>query len=174
VFVRLFLGVGRLYASASSGTSELNLKGTGVGLGVAVGGALVDNLILYGEFSFLSVESPTRTIDGVASNTSDVGISSGAIGPGLAYYFPSLNLYLSATVGMSKADTRDRGSNTTIASTDWGFGFSGMVGKEFWVSTNWGLGVAFQYRHAKMRDHGGDSPFIYENDLALVGSATFN
>jgi len=174
VYVRLFLGVGRLYASVSEGTDELKLKGTGGAFGVAVGGALVDNVILYGELNFVSVDGPTRTVNGTQIDAGDVSVTTGSIGPGVAYYFPEINLYLSSTVGFSKVNTTDRQSNTTTGSSDWGFGFSGMVGKEFWVSTNWGLGAALQYRYARMHDHGENSPFIYENDFALVGSATFN
>jgi opacity protein-like surface antigen len=106
---------------------------------------------------------------------SDVSISDATIGPGLAYYFPAINLYVSGTVGFSKATVESRQSNILLGASDWGFGAAAMVGKEFWLSANWGLGAALQYRYARLRDQGGDSaPLVTESDFALVVSATFN
>jgi len=161
--------------STSDGNNTGKLSGGGVSLSVAVGGAVVENLIIYGEFYFLSVDDPTRTVNGSSSTASGVTMAGGGFGPGLAYYFQPINLYLSATVGFSKVDAEDKDTNLQFASTKWGFGFSTLLGKEFWVSDNWGLGAALQFHWASMEDNApAPAPRIHANALSLLFSSTFN
>jgi len=170
------LGVGRLSVSVSDGSNTGKISGGGVSVGVAVGGAVIENLIIYGEFYFLSVDDPTRSANGGSSSTlSGVSMNGGGIGPGLAYYFQPINLYLSATVGFSKVDVQDKDSNIQFASTKWGFGFSTLLGKEFWVSDNWGLGAALQFHWASMEDN-APTPVgrVHANAISLLFSSTYN
>jgi hypothetical protein len=178
-FVRLFIGGGRLAMSGSSGGLDLGVHGAALSTGVSVGGAIVENLIVYGEFFFLDAQDPTLTINGQGGATNGIAMVMVGIGPGLAYYFQPINIYLAATVAASKLQLQDTnqtgGGNQVIASTRWGYGLNTMVGKEFWVSDNWGLGVALQFNYGNMQDNGDASaPRIKSNAFSLLFSSTFN
>jgi hypothetical protein len=65
-----------------------------------------------------------------------------------------------------------------VGKSDLGFGVNASVGKEWWVSENWGVGAALQFMAATMKDHqvfAGDSkPTWTAIGFALLFSATFN
>ena len=74
------------------------------------------------------------------------------------YYFMPANIYVSAAVATMNFQASDSNGKTTYTS-DYGVGFEGMVGKEFWVSEHWGLGGALEFVAATaMKDH--DDPSI--------------
>ena len=117
-------------------------------------------------------------IDGVelgeAENTS---LSFPFFGIGLTYYFMPVNLYLTGAVGFSYAqvevDGVDRGSS------DVGFGLNVDLGKEWWVSDNWGLGIAGRLWFSEVPDEAG-VPGVAVTDvdlsfraLAILFSATY-
>jgi hypothetical protein len=56
--------------------------------------------------------------------------------------------------------------------TKTGFGFNLMVGKEWWVSDNWGLGVALQLLLAGAKDRDGTE--WDSGALAVLFTATHN
>jgi hypothetical protein len=50
-----------------------------------------------------------------------------------------------------------------------------MVGKEWWVTQDWGLGLAGQFQVASMKDHpDGVSTRMTAETFSLLFSATFN
>jgi hypothetical protein len=55
-----------------------------------------------------------------------------------------INLYLTAAVGPGWLTLRVDGDDETRG-TDTGFGFDFDIGKEWWVSDNWGLGLAGRF-----------------------------
>jgi len=57
------------------------------------------------------------------------------VGPGVSYYFEALNLYTSFTLALTRIF--GKGTNSEL-----GLGTNLVVGKEWWLSTNWGTGVA--------------------------------
>ena len=79
----------------------------------------------------------------------------------------------SSQISLQNAD------NEEVADTEYGPGLSLVVGKEWWVSDNWGLGVAAQLYAARMKDRepavaGGDAPTWRALGLNLLFSASFN
>ena len=65
-----------------------------------------------------------------------------AFGGGLTYYIMPANVYLAGSVGFGQAVFEDyRGA---VDGSDLGLGVNLMVGKEWWVGSDWGLGVAGQ------------------------------
>jgi hypothetical protein len=89
---------------------------------------------------------PERKQTGYASETaSDQELDLFSVGPGVAYYFEPLGLYLSGTVTLAWMTMDDKNSDDdskTRRISDSGIGTSLTVGKEWWVSSNWGLGMA--------------------------------
>ena len=145
VYVHLHLGGGFTSISGSDGNGgTLKLSGGGPSFAVAVGGGVAPNLALFGTLFFTSSTQPH-----VSSSGNDIGQASGdalvgGIGAGIAYYFMPANIYLSGAVAAMSFQADDANGNSTYTSNA-GFGFQGMVGKEFWVSDHWGLGAALEF-----------------------------
>ncbi len=140
--------------SASSGDTSLSVHGGGAGFGVAVGGAVAQNVIIYGTLVDSVASSPTftETFAGQTSTATANNASAGVvgIGAGLAYYLDS-NVFFAGSLLASRLVINDS-NNNPIARTDLGFTFEGLVGKEWWASDNWGLGVSAQVMAGVMKD----------------------
>jgi hypothetical protein len=96
-------------------------------------------------------------------------------GPGLAYYLEPLNLYLSGSMQFSQVTANDNSSssNANADLTDTGFGASFMAGKEWWVSSNWGLGAATMLHFASMKLKNYDGRMT-ATGISVLFSATYN
>jgi len=173
LYLRMGLGVGYLRSSTNIAGSDLKLSGTAFGLDFALGGAVTQDLIIFGEFAFLSVDSPTVTYGGVSGNANGVSFDHIGFGPGIAYYIEPANVYLSGSLIFGKLQTQQNGSNTVSGQTDMGLGANLLVGKEWWVSPQWGLGVALQFMLASNKD-GADNATYSTLGTSLSFSATFN
>jgi len=173
LYLRMGLGVGYLQTSASFAGSDLKLSGTAFGLDFALGGAVTPNLVIFGEFAFLSVDSPTVTYGGASGDANGASFDHIGFGPGIAYYIEPANVYLSGALIFGKLQTHESGSNTVTGQTDMGLGANLMVGKEWWVSPQWGLGAALQLMLASNKD-GADNTTYSTVGAALAFSATFN
>ena len=172
-YLRMGLGGGYLQSSGSmAGTGELKLSGAAVGLDFALGGVVSPNLILFGELAFLSVSSPTVTLNGASGSANGVSFDHIGFGPGLAYYVEPANVYVSGALIFGKLQIQND-NNTVTAQTKMGFGANLMVGKEWWVSPQWGLGAALQLMLASNQDNGADVTYSTLG-VALAFSATFN
>jgi hypothetical protein len=168
-YMRLSLGGG---GASSSGAGE-KYSGGSAAFGAAFGGAITEHLILYGEFFFHTVPSPTFESYGV-SQTVDADLGILGVGPGVAYYFMPLNLYLSGTFLLQQVQLSDpNDSSNSVNLTNTGVGFSLMAGKEWWVSADWGLGVAAQFLFGSAKDRYVDARWT-SKALAIMFSATYN
>jgi hypothetical protein len=121
----------------------------------------------------MGVPDPKTSTGGNSGTATGVTLNMIGFGPGLAYYFEPTNLYLSATLNFSQITLTDSKTNNQLAETEIGYGFSGMVGKEWWVSTDWGLGLAAQFQLASVKVKNVDSRMTGMG-FALLFSATYN
>jgi hypothetical protein len=165
--------------SASSGVDSSKFTGGSVSFGVAVGGAITDNLILFGTLASSTITNPTFTQNGQSVTTSNLNVDYFGLGIGLAYYVMPTNLYLAGSIlacGLEATETNPNGgADTTIAQTNTGVGFEGLVGKEWWVSDNWGLGVAAEVLYGRMKANIDVNPPTWTAAaFSLLFSATFN
>jgi hypothetical protein len=180
-YLRLQAGVGYLTTSASYQGSTQNMSGPGVSYSAAFGGAIAPNLILYGEVLGMIVPDPSVSYGGVSTTSSGTTMALVGLGPGLAYYLEPTNLYLSGTVTLSHLEVSYNYYSDDYYYSDYtpstesytGVGFSAVVGKEWWVSTNWGLGAALQFHFASMQDDNSDV-WMTSYGFALLFSSTFN
>lgn len=162
-------GFGSLSAS-DAGVREGSLV---VGLGVDVGGAVIENLIvrgrLRGAVSYYR-DNPFGT------NTL---YSFGTAGAGIDYYFMPINIYLGGTVsvaGISRAD------EDNVNRSKAGIGFDLDAGKEWWISRTWGIGIALRATYmdvapANLLKAAGIRPSdsrLRSLHVGLQFSATFN
>jgi hypothetical protein len=174
------MGPAVLHASWKEGTYDWSVTGTGFAIAVALGGSVLPNLVVYAELTHSVAIGPTLKVNDLSTTLADYDVDLAGFGPGAAYYLVPANLYFSATIALSKLTTEyngpsgSEGSGTGLAIfTNTDIGATLMVGKEWWVSANWGLGVAGIGYLASMKITNGDSRVTAEA-LSLVLSATYN
>ena len=145
--IRLALGFGYATSSTSadvgSGKQDLAVKGGAMLVSVALGGAVVENMIIQGEIFGGNLFSTAISIDNKNVDTSSkTSESIFGIGPGLTYYIMPINVYLSASLGIGSLEMEFKG---TKFETKTGIATNLKIGKEWWLSNNWGLGLGGQF-----------------------------
>jgi hypothetical protein len=166
------MGGGYLTTFGSYQGSTITMSGGAISFATAVGGAIVTDLILYGEFSMMMVPSPHMSGPGGSGTASGetMGMYSG--GPGVAYFYAPANAYLSASVTFSGFDLSDDKTNEDLLKGN-GVGSSIVIGKEWWISSDWSLGTAFRLQYASMKLENHDV-WMTALGFGLCFSATFN
>jgi hypothetical protein len=171
-YLRLQGGGGYLTTSEKVLGSTATVSGGAGAFSVSIGAAVIRDLIIYGEILGMVVSDPHVSYESQSGTASGVTMDCFGFGPGVTYYFEPINMYLSASVLFSQVSASSSKSNA-VAETNMGFGFSLDIGKEWWVSTNWGLGPAFKFQFASMKEKGG-GPQMTALGFALLFSATYN
>jgi len=180
-FMRLNVGPGYLTASETFAGATDTYSGFGLTLGAAFGGVIAPNLILYGEVFGTTVPDPDYSVSGTTGAAPLTGLDMTMVGfgPGIAYYLQPINVYLSGTLVFSRISFTETSTDYTLGSTDIGFGGSFMAGKEWWITADWGLGIAGQLFVGTMRDHPEYDRIVYDARMrafafSLLFSATYN
>jgi hypothetical protein len=172
-FARGHFGIGVTSLSATRAGVKNTLSGGALALGGAVGGVVARNLILYGAFFVTDVGNPNLDVGGTSTATDVTDVSFGGFGPGVAYYFEPINLYLSGTLGLSAFQASDS-AGVRRDSSKTGLALELSVGKEWWASHDWGLGLAAQLLFASVKDQDDPSMTWSIGSLSLLFSATYN
>lgn len=180
LYIRGAIGPAVLHASWKEGTYDWSVTGTGFAIAVALGGSVLPNLVIYAELTHSVASDPTRKVDDLSTTLTNYDVDLAGFGPGAEYYLVPANLYFSGTIAFSKLTSRyngpsgSEGTGSDLAIfTNTGIGATLMVGKEWWVSANWGMGVAGIVHLASMKITNEDSRVTAEA-LSLVLSATYN
>jgi len=139
------IGAGRYL----SRTDSESLSGVGIPVALALGGAVMENLIVAPELWLAVLPSP-NVPEGVHASafTSGWGLN-------ITYYFMPSNVYVTMTPSYVHVDSFRGcpaggdycpGSNPPAYSLGANtFGMRTAVGKEWWVSTHWGIGAAIEF-----------------------------
>jgi hypothetical protein len=169
-YLRLQLGGG--YNQASAVGEDLAIKGAAAALNIELGYAIVENFILYGRLGGTSVTSPDIELGDVTVEGTDDDVSSDFTGVGLGatYYFMPINVYVSGAITASELTITEDGED--LARTDSGPALHLGVGKEWWVSRNWGIGVGAEVVFGRIRSEGNDDWDVTSGIVFLSG--TFN
>ena len=172
-FLRFAATGGRLGMSESTAAAQLSASGNASGFGASIGGAVIENLIVFGEIAALDARADV-TVTGTPYDAQGAALSLWWFGPGIAYYLEPTNIFFSATIVFSKLDLlADDG--TLLTRTSRGVGLNVTAGKEWWISANWGLGLGVQLQYGRMHDWVPDpSPLVHANLISLLATATFN
>jgi hypothetical protein len=120
-------------------------------LGISIGSAVSENLILAGRLFVISTPNPTVSFSSVSGNTSKTTLSTVGLGPELAYYIMPINVYLSATLALTRQMLE---YDDMSGSSDMGFGAQFGLGKQWWVGEHWSLGIGGQFTYASNPDSG--------------------
>jgi hypothetical protein len=165
IFVRAWLGPG--YTSMKR-ESTLDVSGAGGSFGIAAGVALQENLIVFGQVFDDIATNPTVEVEGESLGEGDFNAGV-VVGAGVSYYFMPSNIYVAGALTATKLTVQHDGDE--IGDSDFGPGVSFMVGKEWWVSNNVGLGVALHLFGGDMED---DGTGWFATAAAIAFSATYN
>jgi hypothetical protein len=179
-FLRMTFGVGWGTSELDgSGTAERDWFGPGFAASFDLGASLVENLILHLRLRHASVTWPTLTYDGEERpGRTGVLASQVMVGLGIQYYFMPLNLFVGAAAGIAGIEAvverRDLPDQRYNGGT--GLAFDLDLGKEWWVSENWALGVAARLSLARVPapDETGDSAVFDATFGALLFTATYH
>ena len=170
-FLRMATGFGYAQTSAEFAGTKEKFKGGSGAANLAIGGVVATNLALHGTFFGWFSQNPDVTI-GPISGEYGGDVTSSGIGAGVTYYLMPSNVYLSATLGGSQLEFNPSGGGTT--STDWGFAFDFNLGKEWWVSNNWALGLSGDVGFHDIPDASVNGADWGGYNFAILFSATFN
>jgi hypothetical protein len=152
-----------------------SVLGWGVPFALSAGFALTRSWVLFGEFYQAQVRHPSSDYFGELADLELV-----AVGPGVTFYLLPHNVSASASFSLSKVGFRSaRPMDTrygTSVTSHWGVTGRLSLGKEWWVSSDWGVGFAAEALLGRMP--GGelnDEQFIYTvKGFALTLTASFN
>jgi hypothetical protein len=178
-YIRLHLGFGYTSMWTNTAGTSWKISGDSAAIGLAVGGAITENLIIYGALSGTTISNPDVSFGGVSGGTGNGDADSFGFGGGVAYYIQPTNLYVAGTLLANQLQLSDSGGKATNE-TDFGFGIEGLIGKEWWVSENWGLGIAGRAHFASMKDKTSGMGLTGTNAtwktgaFSLLFSATYN
>ncbi|SES99066.1 outer membrane beta-barrel protein [Stigmatella erecta] len=169
-FLRLQLGGGYNHADAVS--ADLKLKGGAAGFNAEIGGALTRNFILYGKLWGAAAPGPDiEAGEGLIRGDDDVSLNFSAIGLGASYYIMPSNFYVSGALSFTQLSISVDGER--VGETDPGGGLHLGLGKEWWVSDNWGLGLGAEVMFGRIRSDDSNDDWNIANVL-VVFSATYN
>lgn len=173
--LRLTLGLGYGVVTESAGPAgTFKLTGASGSFSIDVGGAVTENAVIHARIADFFEFSPHVTANGRdQGDAQNVSVGGVFVGPAFTYYFMPVNLYLTGAVGMSWIRAANADENTSYTS-DIGLGLNADVGKEWWVSDNWGLGVAGRFWYTHATDKEASINVKYDmTGFALLFSATY-
>jgi hypothetical protein len=168
LFFRPDLGIGYLHMSATEGGNDDAAYGAAGAFGIAIGGAIQPNHILAFHLWDAVISNPTFSSNGTSASPGNSAAGLIAFGPEYTFYSET-NFYFSLSPGLSRLHLESGGVG---ADSDWGFGLRAAVGKEWWVSDNWGLGLVGQLSFSANSDNGVATWTTWGATLAF--SATYN
>jgi len=160
-FLRPHVGFG--YMSTSGQGTEL--RGLAFRAGIMVGAAVVENLVVFGEFAFGI--SASANYDGpiLPAPGERAGLTAALFGAGVAYYIMPFNLHVSLAADFlaMQITIGDR----AILPEPSGFAFHVTLGKEWYFARRWALGIAAQSEVGFVGDY-----VLF--GVGLAGTITFN
>jgi hypothetical protein len=174
-FFRALLGGGTASTTYTSPNStEYEFSGSASLSILQIGGAISENLILFFELSSHGMIDPDVEVNGSTTSSQNMEMSVSSSGIGLSYYIMPANVYLSGSLALGTSNVE---TDTSKGSTENGFATNLIIGKEWWVSKNWGIGVAAIYHYSKMNDQkdaSGEAGDVKNNYYGIAFSATYN
>jgi hypothetical protein len=156
-----------------AGASDYKYSGVGGNFGIALGGAINRNFVLFGELFALDVTNPNFTANGSTQSTTNANLSMAAWGLGAAYYIDPVNAFVSATLGLGKVTfSYDDLGQSYSDDSNWGIMTRFAFGKEWWVGSQWALGAAAEAGVGHMSVP--DAEAVTTSEFSLLFSVTCN
>lgn len=148
---------------------ENQIRGPASMLSIGIGHTAAEDLAIHAEIFQGSLIDPESFQDGKSAGVAEGRYALTGMGAGLTYYFMPVNLYLSGSVGLTVLHAH---IGPWSFESDVGLGVDFLLGKEWWVSDDWGIGIAgqFMYSHVPSRFDGAHASFAG----GLLFTATYN
>ncbi len=159
-FVRGLPGGGYLELSREGRSG----RGLALGIGVQIGFAVVENLILFGEFWYRGVSSANGEGLTPAASTATSTLNAIGGGAGLGYYFMPFNFHVALVFDVAYGELT---WDATYYDGRGGFGGHLILGKEWWLARQLGLGIAADVVVCGLEDY-----VLF--GAGLLGTVTFN
>lgn len=172
LYVSNAIGFG--YSKFKNDDEENSIIANGFGFSVShkIGYAVCPDLILHANLLTVFYSHLEMRRDNVSLYAEHIpNLRSVRLGLGATYYLTEFgNMFVGGSAGVVGylLDLPKMSGSTGPQ----GFGFSFEVGREFWVSENWGLGVAFVYNSASLNDR--VDGIFNSSSMHLMLTATFN
>jgi hypothetical protein len=149
---------------------DIELSGAASDFTITLGGIVKENLALHGTIFSAVMTDPDIEIAGLGSDTVDGTMGIIGYGGGLTYWFMPANVFMSASFGLGRL----RADNDYFDFySDWGFAMEATVGKDWFVSNRWGLGVAGGFTFHNVGDPEVDESWS-GSSFTIRFNATFN
>jgi hypothetical protein len=169
-FLRLQPGIGVLKAWTER--PELRLSSNTLHLGLDVGGVAARNFVVFGR---LYAQAPTRPSVDTAGGVTELsrwGGYLGGAGAGVSYYFAD-NFFATGALTLSRQGFYQAQGAGFDLDSETGAALHAGIGKEWWVSSNWALGVSLELLGAYLPDAERTSHWRLGGG-AVQFSATYN
>jgi hypothetical protein len=137
-FLRVAPGVG-FASSKFAEADEMEFRGLSGHADIAIGAMIRPNLAFHANVGGWTLDNPTLRINEREEDLEDTSFALFSYGGGFTWYFGKSNVYVTAWGGAAELDFAQGGSEET---SDTGFAAGFGVGKEWWVSDRWGIGVS--------------------------------
>lgn len=152
------------------GATSFEYSGFALGFSLDLGASPTDDLVIHARLADVVNPSPSVSMDGTdLGEAQDLSLIANLFGVGITYYFMPINFYVTGVIGPSWLTLSDQTSDTSDSS-DVGFGLNLDLGKEWWVSDNWGLGLAGRFWLTTL-EHQSDSAVPVDYMLLAFGVA---
>jgi hypothetical protein len=169
-FFRVAPGGGYSRSAVEEGGDRLALKGASGSIDFAIGAVVANNFAIHATVGGWGLVDPKVEFNGLEEDTRDTSLTMVTFGGGFTYYLGPSNVYLTASAGAAKLSLDLEGESSD---SDTGFAFDVGIGKEWWVSDRWGLGVSATAGYHSIPPGDAESHFKGPS-FAVRFSATFN
>lgn len=159
-----------------SGVYKMDMEGTGATFDFKIGGVISPNLVLHATLISQTMSGPNIKISNNPSikASNELTVGEAMFGAGLTYYIMPQNIFFSGSLGLGNFTIMDE-TNDINTSTQRGLSFQLKAGKEWWVSSRWGLGVSVSYGKTNLTNTSdGISEKLDSNRFAIMFNATLN
>lgn len=151
-------------------------SGTGTLFDLKIGGAIRENVILHGTLLSYDLTGPKIESNGQSQRASNkISIGEIMLGGGITYYLMPSNTFISASAGIGGFLLTNEKDDIDV-STDKGFAIQLKIGKEWWISKNWGFGIGITYGNSNVTNK--PNQYITErlnsNNWGILFNTTFN
>jgi len=178
------IGFGYIYEYSTQKVNPIEISDSTMIIDYQIGWSLNNQMIFFGGASVYMVPAPLsifnllpKAINSSAQrggSSSDFSSAIGRISMGLNYYLNPQNVYASLAFGFNNNGGQFGNIPQSIG---YGLGLQASLGKEWWVSKNWGLGLAlnlsYDYFWATRSGYPTITP-MHAFAIGLSFSATYN
>jgi len=169
IFLRLEGGGGYMNSNVSYDSASATVSGGALYGGFALGGAIAENLMLYGEIWGMGAPNPTVSIGSSSTTANNSTLNYGGLGIGIGYFFVS-NIFLGVSVDATRLGVTD--SNGDDSHSDIGGALTLTLGKQWFISDHLGLGLSLKGIGGGNRDNNNDSSSATYKTFTGLGTVT--